>query len=168
MVRGKLTSTPSITSSHAGLSEQVKIINGFILLVSFSIFVGYYSLCSFKVAWIGDINKHVAAVHALYENFGYPMHEGMPVDARYTEVYNPITVAAAAIGTYFHLTPYSALQWIGVVNLLLYSCAVFIYFRTTSVLGSSALPPVFFCSSVCSLETTPGSGLRKRASIRWH
>src|SRR5262245_52930473 len=54
----------------------------------FALFIGYYSLCSFKVPWLGDFNRHVAAVHALYEDFRHPMHEAIPVDGKYTDIYS--------------------------------------------------------------------------------
>ena len=129
--------------AHAQRNEW-SISQRLLLLASFALFIGYYSLCSFKVPWLGDFNRHVAAVHALYEDFRHPIHEAMPLEGKYTEEYNPLNVAAAAFGRFFELSEYGALQWIGVMNLFLYAYAVCLYFRTTSVLPNSALPPAFF------------------------
>jgi hypothetical protein len=131
--------------ARANLREKRWSVFGkFLFITSFGIFIGYYSLCSFKVPWLGDINKHVAAVHGLYEDFRQPMHEGMPVDGKYTEVYNPLIVAAAVGGKLFQLSAYGALQWVSVLNVIFYAYAVFTYFKTTSILPNSSLPPIFF------------------------
>lgn len=48
-----------MSGARAGPSERVNVIHGLLLLAAFAAFVGYYSLCSFKVPWIGDESEEL-------------------------------------------------------------------------------------------------------------
>jgi hypothetical protein len=115
-----------------------------IAVLTFAIFLFYFSLCAFRVTWGWDFQVYISGVSALYENFLHPGHENMPVAEKFSMVYTPYLLAVSAMGRWFSLSEYAALQWAGVFNLILYSVSILVYFRCTSLVRHSFLPAVFF------------------------
>lgn len=123
-----------------------------VAVLFFGTFVFYFSLCAFRLSWSWDFNVYISGVSALYENFSHPRHESMPVDAKYSFAFTPYILAVAAMGSWFSLTEYAALQWAGVFNLVLYAASILIYFRSTSSVRGSILPALFFLVTSLTLR----------------
>jgi hypothetical protein len=135
------------------MSARFRRIETAVAFVALGLFVTYFGLHCFKYVWRGDIQRHCAAVASLYKDFLHPPHEAVAAPGTTSEVHTPYIVAVAALGRMLHVTPYRALQLVGVLNLILYVWAVRIFFRTFSVAGDSWIPPLFFLLvSLCMRE----------------
>ena len=100
---------------------------------TFGAFLFYYGFLCFRQAWAADFQMYCAGVTRLYTSFSNPGHEAIAVGNEQSSVYTPYLVAVAAFGKALAITPYRALQIAGVVNLVLYACAVWYFFSRYSI-----------------------------------
>jgi hypothetical protein len=110
----------------------------------FVLFILYFGLHSFRYPWVGDLGRHAAAVASLYQNFLQPSHEAMAAPGHTSEMHTPYIVAVAGLGRLLGVTPYRALQLVSVANLIFYVCAIWLFFRTFSIVRDCWIPPVAF------------------------
>jgi hypothetical protein len=106
------------------------------LAVTIAVFVpffGYYGLLCFRHVWGGDFQLYCAGVARLFRDLANPWHEAMPVPTTQSTAYTVFLVVTAALGKVFHATPYGALQWAGVVNVLLLAASVLYLFSRASI-----------------------------------
>jgi hypothetical protein len=108
------------------------------------LFVVYFGAHCFRYPRVGDHLRHTAAVASLYRNFLHPAHEAMAVPGSLSEVHTPYIVAVAALGRGIGVTPYRALQIVGVANLVFYCWAVWFFFGAFSVVRSNWVGIVVF------------------------
>lgn len=102
------------------LTDPLRLIAAAVFLV----FILYYGLCCFRAVWGGDFQMYCAGVSQLYRDFLHPAHEAMNVPGDQSTVYTPYLVLVAALGRLLGATPYRALQFAGLINLLVYLIAV--------------------------------------------
>jgi hypothetical protein len=115
-----------------------------LLFSGLSAFVIVFGAYGFIAPWGGDINVHLAAVHALYRNMWNPADLSLDVHTSYSVFFSPYTVLVAAVGQMLGITPYHALQLAGIFNIALYACAIALFCRTFSAVPKSPLPPLLF------------------------
>ena len=115
-----------------------------ILFSGLGAFVIFFGAYGFIAPWAGDINVHLAAVHALYRNFWNPLDLSLDVHTSYSVFFSPYTVLVAAMGQMLGVTPYHALQLAGIFNMALYAGAIAVFCRTFSAVPKSPLPPLLF------------------------
>ena len=96
-------------------------------------FFGYFGLLCFRHEWGGDFQIYCAGVARLFRDLGNPWHEAMPVPTTQSTAYTVFLVVVGALGRLFHSTPYAALEWAGVVNLVLLAASVLYLFSRTSI-----------------------------------
>jgi hypothetical protein len=113
-------------------------------LFCFVVFVVYFGLHCFRYPWKGDVARYAAAVAALYRDFLWPAHEAVTAVDHASEVFTPYIVAVAGLGRLLDVTPYRALQVVGVLNLISYACAIWLFLRTYSLVRDSWIPAVAF------------------------
>ena len=133
------------TTEKRGLAARIFAAASFVLCAGLlGCFIAYYWLWVFKVNWFGDSVRLVAGIRSLYTDFRHPLHETLPLPGTKSVIYFPYLIAVAALGKLFHLDPFCALQYAGLVNLVLFTLAVCFFFRTFSLQPRSLLPPVVF------------------------
>ena len=140
-------------------------------LAAMLLFVLYFAVHCFRYPppTAADLGRHCAAVASLYRNFLHPSHEAMRVPGNQSEVHTPYIIAVAALGRSLGVTPYRALQFAGVANLVFYAWAVWFFFRTFSALPGSWIVPVSFLLVSLFLRNRlfAWSSETSFASVRW-
>lgn len=122
-------------------------------ILLFGTFLAYYGLLCFRhEGWGGDFQLYCAAVSRLYRNFLQPTHEAMPVPANQSTAYTLYVVGVAALGRVLGATPYRALEWAGVFNLLLLTASVAYLFSRASIHKRWWLPAACFLYSMLCLR----------------
>jgi len=106
--------------------------------------VVFFGAYGFIAPWGGDINVHLAAVHALYRNMWNPSDLSLDVPTGYSVFFSPYIVLIAAAGQMLGITPYGALEIAGIFNIALYAAAIALFCRTFSAVPKSPWPPLFF------------------------
>ncbi len=128
--------------SHEGSTARIR--HSLILYTGLAVFVIHYGIYAFHFPPAGDFHVYLAAVHALYVDPWIPSHETMAVQGASSVWYSPYTVLVAVVGKMLQVTPYRALQFAGIANLLLYAGAIVFFFRTFASRPTSPWPPLVF------------------------
>ena len=83
-----------------------------ILFCGLSAFVISFGSYGFIAPWGGDINVHLAAVHALYRNMWNPSDLSLDVQSHtgFSVFYSPYAVLVALLGQALSVTPYRAFE----------------------------------------------------------
>src|SRR4051812_33107613 len=117
-----------------------------ILFTGLSAFVIFFGAYGFIAPWGGDLNVHLAAVHALYRNMWNPADLRLDVQTptAFSVFYSPYTVLVALLGQAAGVTPYRAFEIAGIFNVTLYASAVTLFCRTFSAVPKSPWPPLLF------------------------
>jgi hypothetical protein len=115
-----------------------------ILYTGLAVFVVYYGFHAFRLPMFGDFPVYLAAVHALYIDSWLPAHETMSAQGAHSVWYSPYTVLVSFVGKMLQVSPYRALLFAGVTNLLLYAGSIVFFFRTFASRPNSPWPPLIF------------------------
>jgi hypothetical protein len=130
--------------------RRLETIEAFLGIVTLLAFVLYFGIHCFRYPWVGDLHRHVACVASLYRDFLHPSHEAMPIPGTQSDVHTPYIVAVAGVGKLLGVTPYRALQLIGVFNLVLYAWAVWFFSAPSRSCVEAGSPLLSSFSSACS------------------
>ncbi len=109
-----------------------------------ALFLAYYGLLCFRHAWAADFQIYCAAVSRLFADLANPGHETLAAPTSQSTAYTPYLVLIAALGRGAGVTPYRALQFAGLANLLIYVCAVRFLFARYSMHSNHRLAAVCF------------------------
>jgi hypothetical protein len=135
-------SAPRLSASH---SRARRIVARAMAIAVFAAFLAYYGLLCFRhQGWGGDFQMYCAGASQLYRDFAHPAHEAINVPGTESTVYTLQLVAVAALGKLFGATPYRALEFAGVFNLIVFSCAIGYFFSRQSVHSRWELPAACF------------------------
>jgi hypothetical protein len=131
---------------------RAPVARGLPVLIFGAFFAYFILLCFRHDGWGGDFQLYCAAVSRLYHGFLHPSHEAMPVPFYQSTAYTLYLVVVAALGKLLGATPYRALEWAGVVNLLLLGGSVAYLFSRASIHRRWWLPAACFMYTMLFLR----------------
>lgn len=99
----------------------------------FVAYLGYFGLTCFRHYWAADFQMYCAGAARLYTNLLAPEHEALALPGDTSSLYTPYLVLVSALGVLFDVTPYRALEYAGMVNLIVYMLAILYFFSRHSL-----------------------------------